>query len=77
MIDDPEGGSLGSGLMHYKFLGVDRSLVITGSANCISSGMHGDAGATLSRGNVNHLLSIRGYKLAIKIQFIPKTHKNI
>ncbi|WP_371639348.1 phospholipase D-like domain-containing protein [Synechococcus sp. UW179A] len=64
MVDDTEDGSRGSGLMHHKFLVVDRSLVITGSANFTSSGMHGDAAAPRSRGNVNHLLSIRSAELA-------------
>ena len=64
MIDDSEDGSRGSGLMHHKFVVVDRSVVITGSANFTSSGMHGDAGASRSRGNVNHLLSIRSSELA-------------
>ncbi|KZR86048.1 Phospholipase D precursor [Synechococcus sp. MIT S9509] len=64
IIDDTEDGSRGSGLMHHKFLVVDQSLVITGSANFTSSGMHGDAGAARSRGNVNHLLSIRSPELA-------------
>jgi len=64
MIDDSEDGSRGSGLMHHKFLVVDRSLVITGSANFTSSGIHGDAGTSRSRGNVNHLLSIRSSELA-------------
>ena len=64
VVDDTEDGSRGSGLMHHKFLVVDRSLVITGSANFTSSGMHGDAGASQSRGNVNHLLSIRSSELA-------------
>ncbi len=64
MIDDSEDGSQGSGLMHHKFLVIDRSLVISGSANFTSSGIHGDAGASHSRGNVNHLLSIRSSELA-------------
>ena len=64
MIDDTEDGSRGSGLMHHKFLVVDRSHVITGSANFTSSGMHGDAGASRSRGNVNHMLSIGSTELA-------------
>ena len=64
MIDDTADGSRGSGLMHHKFVVVDRSLVITGSANFTSSGMHGDVGPSRSRGNVNHLLSIRSPDLA-------------
>ena len=63
-IDDTEDGSRGSGLMHHKFVVVDRALVITGSANFTSSGIHGDAGASRSRGNVNHLISIESTELA-------------
>ena len=56
LIDDTEDGSSGSGLMHHKFLVIDQTTVITGSANFTSSGLHGDAGRPSSRGNVNHLL---------------------
>ncbi|MFL0725693.1 MAG: phospholipase D-like domain-containing protein, partial [Prochlorococcus sp.] len=56
LIDDREDGSKGSGLMHHKFLVIDGLSVITGSANFSSSGIHGDAGAWQTRGNVNHLL---------------------
>ena len=58
LIDDTEDGSSGSGLMHHKFLVIDRTTVITGSANLTSSDLHGDAGWPSSRGNVNHLLRI-------------------
>lgn len=63
-IDDTEDGSRGSGLMHHKFMVVDRRRVVTGSANFTSSGLHGDVGAPNSRGNVNHLLSIESTELA-------------
>ncbi len=64
LIDDTEDGSRGSGLMHHKFMVLDGTQVITGSANATSSGIHGDAGAASSRGNVNHFLSIRSPELA-------------
>ena len=64
VIDDTEDGSRGSGLMHHKFMVIDQQLVITGSANFTSSGIHGDAGAPRTRGNVNHLLSIQSTELA-------------
>ena len=63
-IDDTEDGSKGSGLMHHKFVVIDGERVITGSANFTNSGMHGDAGATQTRGNVNHLISIQSPTLA-------------
>ena len=63
-IDDTEDGSKGSGLMHHKFVVIDGKRVITGSANFTNSGMHGDAGATQTRGNVNHLISIQSPTLA-------------
>ena len=64
VIDDTEDGSRGSGLMHHKFMVIDKRLVITGSANFTSSGVHGDGGAPRTRGNVNHLLSIQSTELA-------------
>ena len=64
VIDDTEDGSRGSGLMHHKFMVIDQQLVITGSANFTSSGIHGDAEAPRTRGNVNHLLSIQSPELA-------------
>ncbi len=63
-IDDTEDGSKGSGLMHHKFVVIDGKRVITGSANFTNSGMHGDAGAPQTRGNVNHLISIQSPTLA-------------
>ena len=65
LIDDTADGSSGSGLMHHKFLVIDQTTVITGSANLTSSGLHGDAGRPSSRGNVNHLLQINSPELAM------------
>ena len=64
VVDDTEDGSSGSGLMHHKFLVIDQTSVITGSANFTSSGLHGDAGRPSSRGNVNHLLRFNSPELA-------------
>ena len=64
MVDDTEDGSSGSGLMHHKFVVIDDRIVITGSANFTSSGIHGDAGKASTRGNVNHLLRFDSPELA-------------
>ena len=64
LIDDTADGSAGSGLMHHKFMVVDRAVVVTGSANFTPSCIHGDPGAGRSRGNVNHLLRLRSRELA-------------
>jgi len=64
VIDDREDGSAGSGLMHAKFLVVDRKLVVTGSANFTPSCIHGDPDDPRTRGNVNHLLRIDSPALA-------------
>ena len=64
MLDDTADGSAGSGLMHHKFLVIDEAVVVTGSANFTASGLHGDAGAPQTRGNVNHLLQIESPELA-------------
>ncbi|MEY3767525.1 MAG: hypothetical protein RLZZ11_595 [Cyanobacteriota bacterium] len=64
LIDDTADGSKGSGLMHSKYLVVDRAVVVTGSANFTPSCIHGDPGAPRSRGNVNHLLRFDSAELA-------------
>jgi phosphatidylserine/phosphatidylglycerophosphate/cardiolipin synthase-like enzyme len=64
LIDDTADGSAGSGLMHHKFMVVDRAVVVTGSANFTPSCIHGDPGADRSRGNVNHLLRLHSRELA-------------
>ena len=65
-IDDTADGSKGSGLMHSKYVVVDRRVVITGSANFTASGIHGDAGDRRTRGNVNHLLQLESPELAAR-----------
>jgi phosphatidylserine/phosphatidylglycerophosphate/cardiolipin synthase-like enzyme len=64
LLDDTADGSAGSGLMHHKFLVVDRQVVVTGSANFSPSGLHGDPDDERSRGNVNHLLRFESAALA-------------
>jgi phosphatidylserine/phosphatidylglycerophosphate/cardiolipin synthase-like enzyme len=63
-IDDTADGSKGSGLMHSKFMVVDRRVVITGSANFTPSCVHGDRDDPRTRGNVNHLLRLDSTALA-------------
>ena len=64
IIDDTADGSKGSGLMHHKFIVIDRKTVITGSTNFTLSGIHGDLSNLNTKGNVNHLLVIENQKLA-------------
>lgn len=58
LIDDTADGSKGSGLMHHKFIVVDNQVVLTGSANFTTSGIHGDFLNPESLGNANHLVVI-------------------
>jgi phosphatidylserine/phosphatidylglycerophosphate/cardiolipin synthase-like enzyme len=64
LIDDRADGSAGSGLMHHKFMVVDRRLVVTGSANFSPACIHGDPDDPRTRGNVNHLLRFDSPALA-------------
>ena len=64
MLDDTADGSAGSGLMHHKFMVVDRKVVVAGSTNFTPSCIHGDPDDPQSRGNVNHLLRFQSPELA-------------
>lgn len=64
LIDDTSDGSLGSSLMHHKFVVVDNRFVIVTSANFTMSDIHGDFTNTNSLGNANNLLKIDSPELA-------------
>lgn len=63
-IDDTADGTLGSGLMHHKFVIVDNRTLIVTSANFTTSDIHGDFRYPSSRGNANNLLKIQSPELA-------------
>jgi competence ComEA-like helix-hairpin-helix protein len=63
-IDDTADGTSGSGLMHHKFIIIDNSIVLTGSANYTLSDIHGDVSRPETRGNANNLLRINSPQLA-------------
>lgn len=63
-IDDTADGSAGSGLMHHKFVVVDRQHVVVTSANLTLSDLHGDLGAPKSLGNANSLVRIESPAVA-------------
>ena len=66
-IDDTEDGSAGSGLQHNKFIVIDGSKVLTGSANFTHSDLHGDPdgnGGYLGLGNANNIVTIDSTALA-------------
>jgi len=63
-INDTADGSKGSGLMHHKFVVVDRRTVIVTSANFTLSDMHGDFSSASSRGNPNALLKLESPAIA-------------
>ena len=56
--DDTSDGSLGSALMHHKFLVIDDKTTIVSSANFTLSGVHGDYLNDASTGNANGMLVI-------------------
>ena len=63
-IDDTADGSVGSNLMHDKFVIVDNRNLIVTSANFTSSDIHGDFTNPQTRGNANNLLKINSHPLA-------------
>lgn len=63
-VDDTADGSAGSGLMHHKFMVIDRRTVIVTSANFTTSDVHGDFASPTSRGNPNAFLKLDNPELA-------------
>jgi phosphatidylserine/phosphatidylglycerophosphate/cardiolipin synthase-like enzyme len=64
IIDDTADSSRGSGLMHHKFMVVDRHQVIVTSANWTMSDIYGDFSHPESEGNQNNLVQIESSELA-------------
>lgn len=63
-LDDTADGSMGSGLMHHKFVVVDGRRVLLTSANFTLSDTVGDFRAPDSRGNPNALVQIQSPQVA-------------
>lgn len=64
VIDDTADGSRGSGIMHHKFMIIDRKAVLTGSANFTPSDLFGDIESPKTRGNANSLFVVRSHEFA-------------
>lgn len=64
LIDDTADGSVGSNLMHHKFIIIDGRTSIVTSANFTTSDIHGDFTNPQSTGNANNLLKINSPQLA-------------
>lgn len=62
--DDTFDGSLGSSLMHHKFVVVDDETLLISTANFTLSGTHGDLLREETLGNANSLLKIKSRELA-------------
>lgn len=58
LIDDKSDISLGSGLMHHKFVVIDSKTTIVSTANFTMSCIHGDFASPDSRGNANSMMVV-------------------
>lgn len=64
IIDDTHDGSLGSSLMHHKFMIIDRKKVVISTANFTLSGVHGDYTRKKSLGNDNSMIVVESQEFA-------------
>jgi phosphatidylserine/phosphatidylglycerophosphate/cardiolipin synthase-like enzyme len=64
LIDDTADHSRGTGLMHHKFMIIDKYITLVSSANYTLSDIHGDFSNPKTVGNANHLLVIKNPQLA-------------
>ncbi|WP_310490164.1 phospholipase D-like domain-containing protein [Chamaesiphon sp. VAR_69_metabat_338] len=64
ILDDTADGSKGSGLMHHKFMVVDRHRVLVTSANWTMSDVYGDLSHPDSEGNQNNLVQLESSEIA-------------
>ena len=64
LIDDTFDGSVGSGLMHHKFMVVDGKTTVVSTANFTMSCIHGDLLSPNSRGNANSLIVVNSVNFA-------------
>lgn len=62
--DDTFDGSMGSSLMHHKFVVIDNEKVIVSTANFTISGTHGDFLTANSVGNANSMIKIESKEVA-------------
>lgn len=64
LVDDKSDISMGSGLMHHKFVVIDGKVTIVSTANFTMSCIHGDFLAPASRGNANSMMVVNAKSFA-------------
>jgi len=64
VLDDTSDQSMGSSLMHHKFMVVDERVTIVSTANFTLSCIHGDMLEESSRGNANSLVEVYSSEMA-------------